>query len=264
MVTITNYSAGVPSWIDLATPDTEAARAFYGALFGWTFDEQPADDNGATYVIANNAGRAASGLMKLSDEMAASGMPPAWSTYMTVADLDAAAGRVEAAGGAVMQPPMDVMEAGRMAVCADPAGAVFCLWEAKEHIGAEVVNEHGSLTWNELMTPDPAAIVPFYGEVLGWRAETAPMPNGDYTLFHVEGGNPQGVAGCMAPPMEGMPSFWGVYFAVDDCDGTVATAKQNGAGVLADPMDLPGTGRMAALTDPQGAAFSVLQPEASA
>lgn len=260
MATVTSYPAGVPSWIDLATPDVAAARTFYNTLFGWVYDEQPAGDEGVTYVMANKGTQAAAGMMELSDEMAASGMPPAWSSYVTVTDLDAAAGRVGAAGGAVMQPPMDVMEAGRMAVCADPGGAVFCLWEAKEHIGAEVVGEHGSLVWNELITPDPAAVSPFYAEVLGWRAETAPMPAGEYTVFHVEGANPNGIAGCMKPPMEGMPSFWGVYFAVDDCDATVAAAKKAGGSVLAEPMDLPDVGRMAALTDPQGAAFSILQP----
>jgi predicted enzyme related to lactoylglutathione lyase len=260
MPTVTEHPAGVPSWIDLATPDTEAARSFYNTLFGWEYDEQPAGDDGATYVMAQRGGRAAAGMMKLSDEMAASGMPPAWSSYVTVTDLDAVAGRVGSAGGAVMQPPMDVMDAGRMAVCADPGGAVFCLWEAKENIGAEVVGEHGSLVWNELITPDPAAVSPFYADVLGWTAETVSMPGGEYTLFHVEGGNPQGIAGCATPPMAGMPSFWVVYFAVDDCDATVATARANGASVLAEPMDLPEVGRMAALTDPQGAAFSILQP----
>lgn len=263
MTTVSQYPAGVPSWIDLATPDVAAARTFYTSLFGWTYDEQPAGDDGATYVMARKGDKSAAGMMKLSEDMAASGMPPAWSTYVTVGDVTAAADRVTGAGGAVMQPPMDVMDAGRMAVCADPAGAVFCLWEPKAHIGAEVVNEHGAFSWTELLTPDPAAVAPFYAAVFTWTAQTAPMPTGDYTVFHVEGGNEAGIAGCMAPPMEGMPSFWGVYFAVDDCDTTVATAKAGGGSVMAEPMDLPGVGRMAALADPQGAAFSVLQPESS-
>ena len=128
-------------------------------------------------------------MMQLSPEMAASGMPPVWTTYVTVDGIDAAVGKVGAAGGTVMQPPMAVMSAGRMAVVADPAGAVICMWEAIEHIGAGIVNEHGAFTWSELVTPDPAAVAPFYNAVFGWTDETVPMPTGDYTVFNVAGGS---------------------------------------------------------------------------
>ncbi|MCB1029328.1 MAG: VOC family protein, partial [Microthrixaceae bacterium] len=138
MTTVTSYPNGVPSWTDLATPDTAAARAFYGELFGWSFDEDETGETG--YIMCNKNGHSAAGMMTLSDEMAASGMPPVWSSYVTVSNIDDAAAKVEGAGGTVMQPPMEVMDAGRMAVLADPAGAVICMWEPKEHIGAEVVN----------------------------------------------------------------------------------------------------------------------------
>ena len=260
MPTVTSYVNGVPSWVDLASPDPEASKAFYGSLFGWDFEHEPTGQPGVDYIMCRKGDSAAAGIMQLSEQMAAGGMPPVWSSYVTVDDLEATVARVEPAGGQVLQPPMDVMDAGRMAVLADPTGAVICLWEKKAHIGAEVVNEHGALSWNELVSPDVTAAAAFYEAVLGWRSETAPMPMGDYTVFFVEGGNPQGIAGAMAPPMEGMPPFWGVYFAVDDCDGLVAAAEERGATVLAPPMDLPDVGRMAALVDPQGAAFSVLQP----
>ncbi len=224
MTTMTSYPHGVPSWIDLATPDPDASRSFYAELFGWDYDVEPTDQPGNDYTMARKDGRSAAGMMKLSDEMAASGMPPVWSTYVTVDDIEAAVAKVGPAGGNVLQPPMDVMDAGRMAVVTDSAGAVVCLWQAKEHIGAEVVNEHGALTWNELITPDPAAVVPFYSAVFGWTAETAPMPGGEYTVLKVEGGNENGIAGAMAPPMPGMPAFWGVYFNVDDAAATVAKA----------------------------------------
>lgn len=258
MPTVTSYVHGTPSWIDLATPDPAASRAFYGALFGWTFDEEDTDRPGVTYTMCRKGESAAAGIMLLSDEMAASGMPPVWTTYVTVDDLEARVAKVAGAGGQVLQPPMDVMDAGRMAVLSDPTGAVVCLWEKKEHIGSEVINEHGALTWNELISSDVPAVAAFYAEVLGWTSETAPMPMGDYTVFFTPGGNERGIAGAMAPPMEGMPSFWGVYFAVDDCDATVAAATERGATVLAEPMDIPEVGRMAALLDPQGAAFSVM------
>jgi predicted enzyme related to lactoylglutathione lyase len=261
MTTVTSYPHGVPSWLDLATPDPAASQRFYTALFGWDFDRQPTDNPDGDYIMARRNGHDAAGMMQLSPEMAASGMPPVWSAYVTVDDLDAAVSKVEAAGGAVRQPSMDAMDAGRFAVIADPAGAVICLWQAKEHLGAGIVNEHGAFSWCELITPDPAAVVPFYEAVFGWTAETAPMPNGDYTLFRVEGGNENGIAGAMAPPMEGMPAFWAVYFMVDDAAAAVATAKELGAQVMMEATPMPGVGTLATIVDPQGAVFSLMQPE---
>ena len=216
MPTMTSYPHGVPSWIDLATPDPASSKDFYAALFGWQYDDQPTDQEGSDYTMARRNGRNAAGMMRLSPEMAASGMPPVWSTYVNVDDIEVTVAEVQSAGGAVMRPPMDVMDAGRMAVIADPASAVICLWQAGEHIGAEVVNEHGAFSWSELITPDPAAVAGFYEALFGWTTQTAPMPNGDYTVFHVPGGNENGIAGAMAPPMAGMPAHWGVYFNVDD------------------------------------------------
>ncbi|HUS42930.1 MAG TPA: VOC family protein [Ilumatobacteraceae bacterium] len=260
MTTMTSYAHGVPSWIDLATPDPTAAKAFYSELFGWHFDDQPTDTDGVDYTMADLRGQPTAGIMQLSAEMAASGMPPFWSTYVAVDDIDTAVGKVEPAGGSVMQPSMDAMEAGRFAVVADPAGAVICMWEAKEHIGAGVVNEHGAFSWSELITPDPAAVAPFYNAVFGWTAQAAAMPTGTYTLFAVAGGNENGIAGAMAPPVEGMPAFWGVYFMVDDAAATVGLAKTLGAQIVMEATEMPGVGTLATLIDPHGAAFSVMQP----
>ncbi len=261
MTTMTSYPNGVPSWIDLATPDPAASKEFYAALFGWEYDDQPTDQEGTDYTMALRNGHSAAGMMQLSPQMAAGGMPPVWSTYVAVDDLDATVAQVEAEGGAVMQPPMDVMDAGRMAVAADPSGAVICLWEASNHIGAEVVNEHGAFSWSELITPNPAAVAPFYGAVFGWTAETVPMDSGEYTVFHVAEGNENGIAGAMAPPMEGMPAFWGVYFNVDDAATTVAAARELGAQIMMDATPMPGVGTLATIVDPQGAAFSIMCPE---
>ena len=262
MARVTEYANGVPSWTDLATPDPEAAKEFYGQLFGWTFETDPTDQPGNDYIMCNKGDAAAAGIMKLSDEMAASGMPPVWSSYVTVADIDATAEKVAAAGGQVMQPPFDVMKAGRMAVFGDPSGAAICGWQAKEHIGAEVVNEHGALTWNELMTPDPRAVADFYEAVFGWKANHAPMEGMEYTVFMVDGGSENGIAGAMKPPMEGMPAFWGVYFNVDDAEATVKRAKELGASVMMEASLTPGVGTLAAMADPQGAMFSIMTPEA--
>jgi len=249
----TKYAPGTPSWIDLATPDVAASKQFYGDLFGWAFSDGT-DDPANPYVMADLGGKAVAGMMPLSEEMAAGGMPPCWSSYVTVADIDATAAKVAELGGSVMQPPFDVMTAGRMAVCADPTGAVICLWQAKDHIGAELVNEHGTLTWNEIMTADIPKATEFYVELFGWGAETTDMGPMQYTSFML-GDRP--VAGGMTPPVEGIPAYWGVYFNVDDTDALVEQAKGLGATVLAEPTDIP-PGRFATLADPQGAMFNVL------
>jgi predicted enzyme related to lactoylglutathione lyase len=183
------------------------------------------------------------------------GIPPHWQSYVTVADVDATAAAVPKAGGTVLAGPFDVMDAGRMAVLADPTGAVIAAWQPKNHIGAELVNEHGTLTWNELMSPDIPKASKFYKAVFGWDAETSEGQGMTYTEFKLDG---QSIAGGMAPPMEGIPPVWGVYFAVDDADATMAEATKRGATVLNGPIDIP-IGRFAVMMDPQGAVFSVIK-----
>lgn len=253
----TEYTHGTPSWIDLMTTDVDGAKAFYADLFGWNYEDNETDQPGVTYTMARRNGKDAAGMGAQNPEQTEMGIPPLWNSYVTVDDVEATVARVEGAGGRIMAPPFDVMEAGRMAVIVDPTGAVLSLWEAGENIGSEVVNEHGALTWNELLSPDVEKAAAFYAELFGWSTETMDMGEmGTYTVFTLGGDQ---VAGAMAPPMEGMPAMWGVYFHVDDCDGTVAKATAAGASVLMEPTDGP-PGRMASLSDPQGAAFSVIQP----
>jgi predicted enzyme related to lactoylglutathione lyase len=254
----TEYAPGTPSWTDLATPDLAASRQFYGELFGWEFTDEDTGDPDNPYVMGRQGGKDVAGVMKLTADMQAGGMPPVWSTYVTVKDVEASARQAKDLGGAVLSEPMDVMDAGRMAVLADPAGAVFCIWEPKESIGAQIVNEPFSLTWNELMSTDLEQVKPFYTGLFGWKPETMDM-GGDgppYTVWMLGEG---GIGGGMPSAMPGMPSFWSVYFAVDDCDAIVEKAKKLGATVMNGPMDVPEVGRMAALTDPQGAVFNVIK-----
>lgn len=253
----TEYSHGTPSFVDLMTTDVAAAKDFYGGIFGWTYETNATDQEGVDYTMAVRSGKTAAGMAAQPAEQAEMGIPPMWNSYVTVDDVDATAAKVEGAGGSVMAPPFDVMDAGRMAVVTDPTGAVICMWQAKENIGSEIVNEHGALTWNELVSPDVGTAASFYGELFGWGTETMQMGEaGDYTVFTVDG---EQVAGGMAPPMDGMPPHWGVYFNVDDCDGTVAKATDAGATVMMEPTDAP-PGRMAAMADPQGAVFAIIQP----
>jgi predicted enzyme related to lactoylglutathione lyase len=251
----TAYAEGVPSYCDLMSTDPDASKRFYGALFGWDFDDVPTPQ-GPIYSMCKLRGKEVAGIGPLPPDMAEAGMPPMWNSYVTVDDVDATAASVADAGGTVMMPPMDVMDAGRMAGIMDPTGAAIMIWQAKDSIGAQLVNENGTLTWNELITPDVDAAAAFYEKLFGWKAQTDDMGGGmNYTSFLLDG---QPVGGAMKPPMEGMPPFWGVYFAVDDCDGTVATAKEAGATIVVEPNDIP-PGRMAVITDPIGATFSVLQ-----
>ena len=181
-------------------------------------------------------------------------MPPHWNSYISVDDIEATTAKVAGAGGTVIAPPFDVIDAGRMAVIQDPTGAIFELWQAKNHIGASLVNEPGTFTWSELITPDVPKAAAFYKTVLGWDSETVgeEMP---YTEFKLDGNS---IAGGMNPPMPGIPPLWGIYFAVADTDATVAKAKSLGGSVIAEPMDIE-PGRFAVLADPQGAMFNVIK-----
>ena len=173
--------------------------------------------------------------------------------------------KATAAGGAVIVPAMDVMDMGRMAFITDAAGAAVGLWQAGTHTGAQLVNEDGTPTWNELLTDDTEAAAGFYADVFGYRAERTDMPGGQvYTTFWVDG-NVEGHAasGMMArpPEMGEFPNHWWVYLSVDDVDATVAKAAELGATVLAPPFDIETVGRVAVVMDPQGASFSVMQYE---
>jgi hypothetical protein len=251
----TKHAPGTPSWVDIQTSDTAGAKAFYGALFGWEYDDRPAghdaDGNPATYSLARKNGKEVAAIAPLP----MAGVPPHWNTYVTVADVDKSAAQVPDAGGTVMMPPFDVMEAGRMSVIADPTGALVCLWQGKSNIGAQLVNEPGALAWNELMSSDVPAATAFYGKLFGWTAEKLEMPGMEYTELKL---GDRSIGGAMNLPMEGMPSAWGVYFAVDDCDKAAETATANGGTVMQPPMDIP-AGRFALLVDPAGAMFSVIK-----
>ena len=251
----TFYAQGTPSWVDLQTTDAAAAKAFYGGLFGWQFNDQPIP-GGPPYSMALKNGEVVAGLYQQSPAMAAQGVAPAWSTYIAVDDVDAATERVRGAGGQVLMPPSDVMESGRMAVVADPTGAAFGLWQAKHHIGAALVNEPGTLIWNELLTDDRDAACAFYADVVGLASELSDMGGNLYTLFKV---GDDMVAGSMPPPMDGIGNHWHVYFAVKHVDVALAKARELGANVVNGPIPTP-IGPMATLSDPQGAIFSLFEP----
>jgi len=244
------YEPGTPSWVDLQTSDQAGAKSFYTELFGWDYDDAPMGD-GAVYSMARKNGKDVAAIAPLPMP----GVPPHWNTYVTVADVDATAAQVPGAGGSTMGDPFDVMDAGRMAIASDPTGAMFCIWQPKNHIGAYLVNEPGSYSWAELMTPDVDAALAFYGKIFGWKGSNVDMPGMEYTEIKL---NDRSIGGAMKPPMAGMPAAWGVYFAVDDADKAAATTTARGGSVMQPPTDIP-PGRFAVLVDPAGAFFNVIK-----
>jgi uncharacterized protein len=248
----TEYAPGIPCWVDIGT-EVEPAKAFYGSLFKWdTQDAGPPEQTGG-YGFFMKSGKMIAGY---GPQMSPG--PPYWATYIAVSDADATAKEAEAAGGTVIMAPMDVMDAGRMAVFQDPQGGIISVWQAGNHKGAQLVNEPGALCWNELSSRETEGSKTFYQQVFGWTPVThtdGPMP---YTEFQLGG---QSIAGMMPMPPTvpaEVPTFWLVYFAVDDADGAVARAQKLGAQVLMPAMDIP-VGRFAVLGDPQGATLAVIK-----
>jgi len=255
MPEFSSYRPGTPCWMDLASPDPDASVRFYGELLGWEASEPgPAEETGG-YRLFTLRGKQVAGLGPVQQE----GQPPMWTTYVATDDADATADKARAAGGQVVMEPFDVMDAGRMAIVADPAGAVFGLWQPGSHTGSQLANEPGSFTWNELHSRDFDAAQAFYGAVFGWEPETTEFESMRYTMFKLGDGR---VAGGMQMgdqfPAQ-VPSHWNVYFAVDDCDAAVQKVRHRGGQVRMEATGTP-AGRMAAFADPQGAAFSIVEP----
>ncbi len=241
-------------WINLLTPAPEAARAFFAELLEWTYTELPGGMGHRILVGGKNVG----GLFDLANPGTPPGTPPGIGVMVRVDDADATVARAAQLGG-TSRPAFDIMEQGRMAECTDPNGAAFDLWQPKLSLGADADTAvHGTPSWFETLTTDTARAAAFYGELFGWTAEPMALPGMDYTTFSL-GGAP--VAGMMAitPEMGPMPPHWAVYFTVRDTDAAVARAASLGATTLVPPQDIPGVGRFAGLTSPQGVMFYVIR-----
>jgi uncharacterized protein len=259
------YIPGVPCWVDTTQPDPQAAVSFYGDLFGWEFE-----DVGRQYYVARLEGKDVGAVAAQPKPGPDNGV---WNTYVWVEDADDTAAKVRAAAGSVLMAPADVGDAGRMAVCADPAGAAFCVWQARGHRGAGIVNEPGSLNFNVLNTRDLDGACAFYGAVFGWEvldiggASAWALPGyGDFLEQRTPGmrenmatlGAParfEDVVASVNPITDDIPAHWGVTFAVADADAVAARAAELGGRVDVPPFDAPWV-RMTIVTDPQGATFT--------
>jgi uncharacterized protein len=252
---VTKYPHATFSWVELHTTDADGGKKFYTELFGWTYQDEPSVDGGY-YTMFSLHGKYVAELYGGNPDVLAKRIPPNWLSFISVDNLDATTEQVQAAGGTVLMSPFDVMDSGRTSVIQDPTGAVFSLWEARNHIGAGYVNMPGALIWNELLTNDIAAAAGFYTKLLGWTAQVSTAEPASYTTF--ENGE-RGAAGMLpiTKEMGDIPPHWSIYFAVEDCDASTDKAQALGGQVLREPMDLS-TGRLAVLRDPQGAAFNII------
>ena len=270
------YIPGVPCWVDTSQPDPEAALPFYSGLFGWEFEDVMPEGAPGTYFIGRIRGGDAAAIGSIPEGTPQVAM---WNTYVWVESTDETSTKAAEAGGAVVIEPFDIMDSGRMAMLTDPEGAAFCVWQAGQHKGAQVVNEHGALNFNGLATRDVEAAAAFYGAVFGWRTLTLPagmmwtLPGyGDHLEERSPGlrdqmaqmAAPDGFIDVVAAlnPIAAddteTPAHWSVTFGVDDAHATAAKVGELGGEVVAGPVDAPWS-RPVVIKDPQGATFIASQ-----
>jgi len=251
MPNVESHAPGNFCWVELATSDQGAAKTFYETLLGWGAADQPMGP-GETYTIFKKAGRDVAAAYRQRPDQA--GVPPNWQVYVRVASADEAAAKATALGGTVLVPPLDVPDAGRMAVLQDPIGAVFAVWEPRRNAGLGVIDEPGAFCWAELMAKDLPRAATFYKSLFGWGTKDDPR----YTEWTLGGRSIGGMIEIQKDWGE-LPPHWLVYFQVDDCDAAVEKAKRLGGKLAMGPQDFPGVGRIGLLHDPQGAAFYVIK-----
>jgi uncharacterized protein len=258
MAEFSTYAEGIPCWVDVTSPDLDRSIDFYRGLFGWDAEQATQPEAGGYTLFSLNGKLVAAGSPPPPDQ---EGVPSHWTTYLASDDADATAEKIRSAGGTVMMDPFDVFDSGRMTIAQDPTGAVFGIWQAREHIGAQLANEPGTLNWNECQTNDPEKAAGFYQEVFGYEIDEAPMVEAGevYRVLKVDG---RGIGGIMriTPRMEGVTPNWATTFSVGDTDETMRRTDELGGAVLAGPMNIPDVGLYAVLRDPAGAVFGVLQP----
>lgn len=249
MPEIASYKPGMFCWADLGTTDLEVASSFYGDVFGWE------SDGGTPFRMFTLKDRLVAAIYDNTQQ--GGGLPSVWLPYVSVEDADDGAAKAQDLGGKVLMGARDISDAGRMGLIESPTGEIFGLWQPKERIGSELVNEHGSLVWNELWSTDVNRSRAFYVDLFGYS--TRDYESG-YVVFEA-GSRP--AAGLQAVPeaMSGHPSYWLTYFEAGDCDEVVGSAAGLGANILDGPRSLEGIGRFATMQDPQRAAFAVITTE---
>ena len=239
-----SYPPGDFCWTELTTADWKKASDFYTSLLGVTANPMAFDPSQPPYVMLQKNGKNVCALFENKT------VKPAWLSYVNVVSADETAKKAKSLGAKLLQEPFDVMDVGRMATVQDKQGAKFAIWQAKRHKGADVINEPGTMCWNELSTNDIESARKFYSGLFGWKLKISK----DYTEAHARDVATAG----MHDMAKEMPPFWMPYFAVTDTDATVKKAKSMGVKNAFDPRDIPDVGRFSIMEDPQGATVAVI------
>lgn len=257
MPVIASHNPGSFCWFELGTTDQDAAKAFYGSLFGWSADDLPMGPDGY-YTMFKLDGQVVAAGYTVGGQMAPN-VPPHWALYVAVQSADQAAAQLEKIGGKLLKPAFDVSDAGRMAVATDPTGAVFMVWQPNKNSGTGLTGVNGTVCWADLNTPDPARAAEFYKSLFKWGVTKGANDSSGY--LHIKNGD-EFIGGILPPELYNpkIPPHWLLYFQVSNCDESVAKAKGMNAELLLLPSDVQNVGRMAIVRDPQGAAFALFHP----
>jgi predicted enzyme related to lactoylglutathione lyase len=253
MTNIDKHQPGTPAWFDLMTPDIEKARAFYKGVFGWDYDVRGPE--AGNYSTAKVDGKKAAGM---GSKPPGAPFPSAWTVYFGVENAETTAKTIKDNGGNVVMGPMDVFDEGVLVVATDPTGAVFGLWQPKNHKGAEVKDVHGAMGWQEVHTRDGNKTREFYGRV--FKLEPVKLDDAGMEYWTLNRGKEQfgGVYHDTQMP-EDVGPHWLAYFTVDNTDKAVSAVKSGGGKVIQDAIDTP-YGRLAVVADPWSAVFAFIQP----
>jgi uncharacterized protein len=256
MANIDKHPIGSFCWVELATTDQNAAKTFYTSLFGWAVEDSPMGP-GDFYSMFKLSGRDTGAAYSMRKEQRAEGVPPHWMLYISVANADQAVAKAAQAGGTVLSPAFDVMDAGRMAVIQDPTGAIFSLWEPKRSQGITITGDN-TFCWADLSTPNPERAGKFYAELFGWQLiKDEKDPSG---YIHIKNG--ENFIGGIPPAAHRSPNappHWLVYFQVAEAETATAKAAQLGGKILMPARKMENVGMISIVSDPQGAAFALFK-----
>lgn len=253
---MTSYTPGSFCWCELVTNNAADAKRFYSGLFGWNATDSPIGDD-QFYTMLDVGGKSVGALYGMDSSQLERGVPPHWNTYISVANVDESTTKAVSLGGVAVLPPFDVMEVGRMSVIQDPTGAMVCLWQPMQHIGATLTGETGAFCWWELQTHDVETAKSFYTALFGWVAGGS----SEYVEWIHNGTSIGGLIKIQPEWGENVPPNWQAYVMVESVDDSAAKASELGGMILMPPMDIPGTGRFSVVSDAQGAVFSLYKPE---
>jgi len=262
MAEVTRHCPGMFCWVELNTVDMLAANRFYGEMFGWRRSFMPLED-GSFYTLLQLNGKDVGAFHEVYEETRETEATTGWRLYIATDDVDKSVQKALSLGGALLSPPVEVSDVGRVAVMQDPTGAIFALWQARNHIGAEVINQSGALSWQELVTTDFETAKNFYANLFGWQTQTRVAGARNYTTFKPkrglqETGGIQPLQGSLQETLSDNGSQWLASFAVENFDQSLHKAQRLGATLKTAPADVPNVGRYAVLEDPQGALFSLV------